>query len=81
MAASLRVITKNGLFPGDMEKVWKLWSPKVEQKTERDILIVILSWEALLRASEAAELKWNDLEFENAMIRVGKLFQPNVSLT
>ena len=58
----------------DISKVWNLVKVESEPKMERDVLMVVLSWEALLRASEAAELLWDDLS------RVGDLYKVRVGL-
>uniref|UniRef100_A0A8R1DRX8 Tyr recombinase domain-containing protein n=1 Tax=Caenorhabditis japonica TaxID=281687 RepID=A0A8R1DRX8_CAEJA len=41
-----------------------------DEKTERDTLIVLLSFKALLRVDEAAELKWIDLKMERKSLEV-----------
>uniref|UniRef100_A0A2Q4T7Z4 Tyr recombinase domain-containing protein n=2 Tax=Caenorhabditis japonica TaxID=281687 RepID=A0A2Q4T7Z4_CAEJA len=44
----------------EINKVIEL-AKNADPKTERDVLITLLSWTALLRASEVSELKWTDL--------------------
>uniref|UniRef100_A0A8R1EEP6 Tyr recombinase domain-containing protein n=1 Tax=Caenorhabditis japonica TaxID=281687 RepID=A0A8R1EEP6_CAEJA len=46
----------------EINKVIEL-AKNADPKTERDVLITLLSWTALLRASEVSELKWTDLIF------------------
>lgn len=59
-------------FLGDIDKIWNLWSPTVEAKRERDVLIAVLSREALLRSAEAAELKWDNLDQIGSLLKVSK---------
>uniref|UniRef100_A0A8R1IUU8 Tyr recombinase domain-containing protein n=2 Tax=Caenorhabditis japonica TaxID=281687 RepID=A0A8R1IUU8_CAEJA len=41
-----------------------------DPKSERNALITLISWTALLRASEAAEIKWTDLKREGDVLEI-----------
>ncbi|PIC52495.1 hypothetical protein B9Z55_000258 [Caenorhabditis nigoni] len=41
-----------------------------DAKSERDVLLVHLSYSALLRASEASNLQWKDLKVKNGLLEV-----------
>ena len=56
--------------PDDVERVWLLLDREPDAKMERDVLLVMLSWNALLRASEASELEWADISREQGLVKV-----------
>uniref|UniRef100_A0A8R1ETE3 Tyr recombinase domain-containing protein n=1 Tax=Caenorhabditis japonica TaxID=281687 RepID=A0A8R1ETE3_CAEJA len=41
-----------------------------DRKSERDCFLTLLSFKVMLRASEAAELRWSDLSLENGLLEV-----------
>uniref|UniRef100_A0A8R1DJN3 Tyr recombinase domain-containing protein n=1 Tax=Caenorhabditis japonica TaxID=281687 RepID=A0A8R1DJN3_CAEJA len=54
----------------DIEKIVKLALDSNEPSLDRDALIAVLSFKAMLRASEAANLEWSDVRMEQNMIEV-----------
>ncbi|ULU12979.1 hypothetical protein L3Y34_015887 [Caenorhabditis briggsae] len=55
----------------ELESIQKLFEALSDDpKSERDTLIVVLSFFALLRASETAELKWEDIKFSKNRLEV-----------
>ncbi|UMM26551.1 hypothetical protein L5515_010203 [Caenorhabditis briggsae] len=44
--------------------------PSNNPKSERDVLVIALSFFALLRAGEAAELKWEDVERNGGLLKI-----------
>lgn len=54
----------------DLAKIWGLLDREPDAKMERDVLLVMLSWNALLRASEAADLEWPDISREQGVVKV-----------
>uniref|UniRef100_A0A8R1I9X4 Tyr recombinase domain-containing protein n=1 Tax=Caenorhabditis japonica TaxID=281687 RepID=A0A8R1I9X4_CAEJA len=53
----------------DVDKIVKTANPN-NPKSDRDALITLISWCALLRASEAAELKWSDIERKGDLLEI-----------
>ncbi|CAP32501.1 Protein CBG13760 [Caenorhabditis briggsae] len=55
----------------DLSVIKKLFEgPSNNPKSERDVLVIALSFFALLRAGEAAELKWEDVERNGGLLKI-----------
>jgi integrase len=61
--------TKRALAPSEADKVLRVWHEATPTHWRNNALIAVLALGAL-RRSEAAALRWHDVDFENGVVTV-----------